>query len=129
MNPFEKNRLPHVVFGAGSAKQTGEKVKYLGAKKCLIVTDEGVIKAGLVDNVLKSLEESQVEYEIYDKVLPNPPDYVCMEVADVLRDSGCDCTIALGGGSSIDTAKAANLIAALPEKSTPCMTMVQQEAR
>lgn len=32
MNPFEKNRLPHVVFGAGSAKQTGEKVKYLGAK-------------------------------------------------------------------------------------------------
>ena len=116
MNPFEKNRLPHVVFGAGSAKQTGEKVKYLGATKCLIVTDEGVIKAGLVDDVLKSLEASQVEYEIYDKVLPNPPDYVCMEVADVLRDSGCDCTIALGGGSSIDTAKAANLIAALPEK-------------
>ena len=116
MNPFEKNRLPHVVFGAGSAKQTGEKAKYLGATKCLIVTDEGVIKAGLVDDVLKSLEASQVEYEIYDKVLPNPPDYVCMEVANVLRNSGCDCTIALGGGSSIDTAKAANLIAALPEK-------------
>ncbi len=116
MNPFEKYRLPHVVFGEGVSAQAGEKLKAMGGTKCMVVTDQGVIKAGLVDPILETLKEAGLEYVIFDQVLPNPPDYTCMAAADMLNNEKCDCTLAIGGGSSIDTAKAANLIANIPEK-------------
>lgn len=116
MRAFEKFRIPHVVFGYDTAKLTGEKVKYLGGTKCLVVTDQGVINAGIYEPIVKTLEEAGIEYVTYDKTLPNPPDYICMEAAEILKKENCDCTIAIGGGSSIDTAKAANLIANIEEE-------------
>lgn len=115
MRAFEKFRLPHVVFGEGTAAQAGEKLKALGGTKCLVVTDQGVINTGLVDPIVNSLKEAGIDVVMFDKVLPNPPDYTCMEAAELLNREGCDCTLAIGGGSSIDTAKAANLIANIPE--------------
>ncbi len=114
MNSFEKYRLPHVVFGLNTAAQAGEKLKAMGGTKCLVVTDSGVIRAGLVAPILESLDKAGLPYVIYDGVLPNPPDYTCLEAAEKLKSEHCDCTLAIGGGSSIDTAKAANLIADLP---------------
>ena len=71
---------------------------------------------GIVDPIVESLKNAGIEYVIYDSVQPNPPDYSCIEAAKILKKEGCDATLAIGGGSSIDTAKAANLIAELPEK-------------
>ena len=116
MNSFEKNRLPHMVFGEGTAKQAGAKFKAMGCSKCLVVTDKGVMEVGLVDPIVESLKKEGIDYVIYDKTLPNPPDYICIEVAKLLTDETCDCTLAIGGGSSIDTAKAANLIANIPDE-------------
>ena len=116
MNSFDKLRLPHVTFGEGTAKQAGAKIKAWGCKKCLVVTDKGVEEVGLVDPILETLKKEGIDYVIYDKTLPNPPDYICIEVAKILNEEKCDCTLAIGGGSSIDTAKAANLIANIPEE-------------
>lgn len=115
MNSFDKLRLPHVTFGEGTSRQVGAKIRAWGCKKCLIVTDKGVEDVGLVDPILETLKKEGIDYVIYDKTLPNPPDYICLEVAKILNDEKCDCTLAIGGGSSIDTAKAANLIANIPE--------------
>lgn len=95
---------------------TGEKVKALGCKKCLVVTDKGVEDAGLVAPILETLKAQNIEYVVFDKSLPNCPDYICMEAAALLNAEKCDCVLAIGGGSSIDTAKAASLIANIPEK-------------
>ena len=116
MNSFEKFKLPHVTFGEGTSKLAGEKFKAFGCKKCLVVTDKGVESVGIVDPIVESLKNAGIEYVIYDSVQPNPPDYSCIEAAKILKKEGCDATLAIGGGSSIDTAKAANLIAELPEK-------------
>lgn len=116
MESFEKFRLPHIAFGEGTSKQAGAKFKSMGCEKCLVVTDKGVRGVGIVDPIVKSLEDAGLEYVIFDDTLPEPPDYVCMQVAKLLNDEGCDCTLAIGGGSSIDTAKAANLIANIPEE-------------
>lgn len=116
MKPYEKFRVPHVAFGNGISKQTGERIKNMGCTKVLVVTDKGVINAGLVDPILDTLKENGLEYEIFDNVLPNPPDVNCIECADALTASKADCVLAIGGGSSIDTAKAATLISNLPEK-------------
>lgn len=116
MNAIDKFRLPHMTFGEGTSKQAGTKIKAWGCKKCLVVTDKGVEDVGLVDPILDSLKAEGINYVVFDKTLPNAPDYICMEAAELLNREECDCTLAIGGGSSIDTAKAASLIANIPEK-------------
>ncbi|MGG7142058.1 iron-containing alcohol dehydrogenase [Clostridium nigeriense] len=116
MKGYEKLKVPHVLFGIDTAKQTGLKAKSIGMSKCLVVTDKGIRDIGLVDPILETLKRESIEYIVYDKVLPNPPDYSCIEAGELLKSEQCDGIIAIGGGSSLDTAKVANLIANIPEK-------------
>lgn len=116
MRAYEKGKVPQVVFGEGTANQAGKRLKAMGILKCLVVTDKGVINIGIVDPILQTLKDEGIDYIVYDKVEPDPPDYSCIEAAEILKESKCDATLAIGGGSSIDTAKAANLIASIPEK-------------
>lgn len=116
MNSFDKPRIPHVTFGEGTSKQAGEKIAAWGCKKIFVITDKGVKAAGLVDPILASLQSAGLEYEVYDDTLPEPPDYICIEVGKRIQKGGFDCILAIGGGSSIDTAKTANLIANIPEE-------------
>lgn len=115
MRAYENLKIPQLVFGDGTSKQAGKRLKGLGVSKCLVVMDQGIARLGLADPILESLKAADVDYVIYDKVEPEPPDYSCMEAAALLKDAKCDGTLAIGGGSSIDTAKAANLIAGIPE--------------
>ena len=95
-----------MVFGAGALLQLPALVKEQGAQKVLLITDAGLVKAGLADRVLSTLK-GHVKTICFDGVEPNPTE-ACMEAAtDVLRTSSCDLVIGLGGGSAIDTAKAA----------------------
>ena len=100
-----------IMFGNGAVSHVGEEARKLGAEKALIVTDEGVIKAGLVQGVEESLGLQKVEVAIFDKVEAEPPARIVDECAQVARDKGHDIIIGIGGGSSLDVAKGASIVA------------------
>jgi alcohol dehydrogenase len=102
---------PPTLFGEGAVNQVGEKVKEFGCTKVMIVTDEGVNKAGLVAIVQKSLKESGIDSIVYDKVNPDPVDTVVNNGGEIARSEKVDGVIGLGGGSSMDAAKAIAIVA------------------
>jgi alcohol dehydrogenase len=86
-------------------------MELLGVKRALIVTDPGVMGAGLIKLVQGVFEGSGKEIgAIYDRTPPDSSAKVVNEVAQIFKEKGCDCFIAVGGGSSIDTTKGANMI-------------------
>ncbi|MEA4986485.1 MAG: iron-containing alcohol dehydrogenase [Anaerovorax sp.] len=95
-----------VHFGSGKTKETGKYAKVLGATNVMIVADKGVINAGLTEAVEASLESASIPYTYYNKIVPNPRDYNVTEGYYVAKDANVDVLVAVGGGSSIDTAKA-----------------------
>lgn len=72
--------LPTTIrFGVGVVKEAGACAKSLGATKVMLVADQGVIRAGLTRDVETSLRNADVPYIYYDKIVPNPRDYHCVE--------------------------------------------------
>jgi choline dehydrogenase len=90
-----------IVHGAGAIARVGELVSELGVTRPLLVTDKGVVAAGLADMTLAHLDNAVV----FNDVRPNPDIELVGDASAVYRESGCDGLVALGGGSSIDTAK------------------------
>jgi choline dehydrogenase len=91
-----------MVHGAGSISQLGEVVRGLGVQRPLLVTDRGVEAAGLVAKAMEHLGECVV----FSDVVPNPDIELVGRASATYRENGCDGLVALGGGSSMDTAKA-----------------------
>ncbi|MEJ8554222.1 iron-containing alcohol dehydrogenase [Tepidibacter sp. Z1-5] len=91
--------------GPGSVKKLGSIVNSYNLKKVLIVTDSVLLGLGLLDGLKKSLEESNVEYVIYDGVKPDPTFTIVEDGISMIKKQGCDGVIAFGGGSAIDAAK------------------------
>lgn len=110
MMQFEFGIPAHVTFGNGSSKKAGDILMNENINKVLCVYDKGVKDAGIVDEIIQSLEASEIEVVTYDKVLPNPPDTVVEEGAQFARDEKVEAIVAIGGGSSIDAAKAINIL-------------------
>jgi choline dehydrogenase len=90
-----------IVHGAGAIARLGDLVRELGVTRPLVVTDKGVVAAGLVDTALRQLEDAV----LFDDVYANPDIELVGRASGVYRDQGCDGLVAVGGGSSIDTAK------------------------
>lgn len=104
-------RLPPVVqVGPGTIENLGEEAARLG-KRALLVTDKNVRAAGQVDRAVASLEAAGVSYVIFDGVDHEPEDTFVDAGLKVYRESECDMTVAVGGGSPIDTAKAVAVMA------------------
>lgn len=83
----------------------------LGAKKALVITDQGVVKAGLLKHVKAAMEGSNCSLgAVYDKTPVDSSNKVVNEAAAIYRQKRCDCLVALGGGSCIDTAKGVNIV-------------------
>jgi len=80
----------------------------------LICTDRGVVAAGVLDPVLRSLKAADVEYAVFDEVQANPSVATAEKGLQLLREQGCGATMGVGGGSSMDTAKAIALWATNP---------------
>lgn len=118
MKAYEKNRIPHVVFGSGSAETVGKQFRKYGVSNVLIVTDKGIVKLGIADRVVKYMEAEGIHCDIYDEVLPDPEDIFCLEVRKMIRENGYDGVLGLGGGSSMDVAKVGCLIAGIDEEIT-----------
>ena len=91
-----------MVHGPGALARLGELQRELGIERPLLVTDKGVAAAGLVDRALEQLDGAV----LFDGVRPNPDIELVGEGSAAYRESGCDGLVALGGGSSIDAAKA-----------------------
>jgi len=83
----------------------------LGVKKALIVTDKGVQEAGIIKKIEKLLKKANIEINIFDKICPNPEDKIVMQGVDFFKQIFPDVILGVGGGSSIDSAKAIRAVA------------------
>jgi len=95
----------------GAIQELGREAAQLGVRRPLLVTDAGVKAAGLLDTALESLRRSDVEPVVFDKVRANPPVDLIDAGAAEYKTQGCDGLVAIGGGSSIDTAKGIGVVA------------------
>lgn len=102
---FEFVLPTRIVFGAGASKNLAQELSDLGKKNPLIVTDKGLINAGVVGKVLKGLTESGMNYNIFDEIEPNPRDLTVQRGYELAKSLQADSLVAIGGGSSMDTAK------------------------
>jgi choline dehydrogenase len=96
----------------GAIQELGGEASQLGMRRPLLVTDAGVKAAGLLDVALESLRRSDVEPVVFDKVRANPGVELVDAGAAEYRSQGCDGLVAIGGGSSMDTAKGIGVVAA-----------------
>src|SRR6185295_402937 len=94
-----------VVFGAGEAAKTGSEAAALGMRRALVMTDAGVVRAGLVEAITKSLEQANVESVLFDRVEGNPTEANIEEACAAYAAAKADGVVAIGGGSPIDAAK------------------------
>src|SRR3979490_964288 len=95
----------------GAIQELGSEASLLGIRRPLLVTDAGVKAAGLLDTALEALRGSDVEPVVFDKVRANPGVELGDAGAAEYRAQGCDGLVAIGGGSSMDTAKGIGIVA------------------
>src|SRR4030042_6837715 len=100
-----------ILSGLKSLSNLPYELTLLGVKRPLIVTDQGVVKAGLLKLVTEAFSESKIKPgAIFDETPPDSGSAVVNKVAKLFKDKKCDSFVAVGGGSVIDTAKCANMI-------------------
>lgn len=109
---FTTKPMTPVDFAPGIIEKVGEKVVAFDGSTVLIVTDEILVKLGMVDKVIDSLEDFGLDYVVFDKVLPDPPEHLVYEAVKVYEDNDCDTIVAIGGGSSMDVGKMTRLMLA-----------------
>lgn len=101
--------------GAGAIKEIPGEVKLRGFKKAFVCSDPDLIKFGVTKKVTALLEEAGISYELYSDIKPNPTIENVQSGVKAFKASGADFIIAIGGGSSMDTAKAVGIIITNPE--------------
>jgi alcohol dehydrogenase class IV len=103
--------VPDVIFGLGVLSEVGQAARRQGAVHVLVVSDQGVAKAGWTSEVLRHLAEAGVSAQLWDGLTPNPKDHEVADGCAAYLESGCDVLVAVGGGSCIDAAKAISVLA------------------
>ena len=93
------------VFGFGAVRRLAAEVRALGGARALVVTKQSMVERGDVAPAIRSLDEGRIPYVIYGGVLPDAPIGLIDEAVELLRSSGCDLVVGLGGGSAMDIAK------------------------
>lgn len=111
--PLLPYREPEILTGLDEIPL---KIKEAGLKKPLVVTDGGLKRAGLLQKLCDVLKSSGTPFAVYDKTVPNPTTQNVDDALEIYREEGCDCLIGLGGGSSLDCAKAVGARVARPSK-------------
>jgi len=103
-----------IKFGPGASADTGWELQRLGAKRVMLVSDAGVIAAGITDKVRERIEAEGIETVLFDDVHVEPTSDSLQAAADFAVDGDFDGFVGIGGGSSMDTAKVADLVATHP---------------
>lgn len=113
VNRFVLNETSY--HGAGAIKEIATEVKGRGFKKAFVCSDPDLIKFGVTKKVTDVLDNAEIDYEIYSEIKPNPTIENVQTGVKAFKNSGADCIIAIGGGSSMDTAKAIGIIIKNPD--------------
>ncbi|MCL5776309.1 iron-containing alcohol dehydrogenase [Limibaculum sp. FT325] len=120
MTPFTFQTTPRIVAGPGSAEQAGEILAGLGCRTVALVSDPGVIGAGLTDAARASLASHGLSLFIWSDVVADPPEAKVLAAVVACRAAGVDGVLSIGGGSPMDTAK---LVAVLLGRDQPLAGM------
>lgn len=112
-NRFVLNETSY--HGKGAIQEIATEVKGRGFKKCFVCSDPDLIKFNVTKKVTDVLDANSIDYEIYSKIKANPTVKNVKTGVETFKASGADCIIAIGGGSSMDTAKAIGIIIKNPE--------------
>ncbi|MCI8895283.1 MAG: iron-containing alcohol dehydrogenase [Lachnospiraceae bacterium] len=106
----------NIVFGRGAVEQLPDMIKGYGMQHVMVVYDAGVKAAGIAEQVMAQVEKAGVASTVFDGVIPNPTNEVVEEAAAIAKEKKIDGFVAVGGGSSIDLAKAINVLMTNPGK-------------
>lgn len=101
---------PRILMGPGAVAQVGPEAKRLGARNALIVSDPGVVRAGIVEKVWKSLKGAGVKGVLFDEVEPDPRYEIVDKCLESLAGQRVQCVIGVGGGSALDIAKVSSVM-------------------
>ena len=112
-NRFVLNETSY--HGKGAIHEIATEVKGRGFQKCFVCSDPDLLKFGVTKKVTDVLENAGIAYEIYSQIKANPTIENVQTGVEAFKKSGADCIVAIGGGSSMDTAKAIGIIIANPE--------------
>lgn len=112
-NRFVLNETSY--HGKGAIQEIATEVNGRGFKKAFVCSDPDLIKFGVTKKVTDVLDNANIAYEIYSEIKPNPTIENVKTGVEAFKNSGADCIIAIGGGSSMDTAKAIGIIIKNPE--------------
>ena len=113
VNRFILNEVSY--FGPGARKELPGVVERLGFKKALVVTDKGLMQFGVAKMVLDVMDEAGIAYDIFDDVKPNPTVTNVKSGIEACQKAEADFIVAIGGGSSMDTAKGIGIVVNNPE--------------
>lgn len=113
MSTLSRLNVPsQLVIGAGASETIGEEARRLKVRRALVLTDAGLAEAGLAETVCAHLSKAGTEAFVYDRVQPDPTDVNVEEGLGLLRANRCDGVVGVGGGSSMDAAKAVSVMSA-----------------
>ena len=116
MPQFTFETTPKIICEQGAAKRLGEIARGLGMSQVFLVTDIGLMKAGLIDGALTSLSEAGVKVTLFSDVLADPPEVSVQAAVKAAALVHADGVIGFGGGSSLDTAKLVALLVKTPQE-------------
>ena len=111
MHNFEFVLPTRIIFGSGEIIKLGKEVKKIGRRPLLVTGKKSMRKTGILDKVLENLKQVDTEPVLFEKIEPNPRAKTVDEAGALAREEGCDMIIGLGGGSSMDAAKAIAAVA------------------
>jgi len=101
---------PRIVMGPGSIKTIGIEVKARSAKRVLIVTDKGVVAAGLLKSIEESFKAAKINYAVFDKVEPDPRYEIVADCVEMAKKTRAQLLVGIGGGSPMDITKTAAIM-------------------
>lgn len=111
MKVFTFKAAPEITFGPGAIQQLGQKLKNYGVQKLLLVVDQGFAKNGPLEKITEVLKKEQINFAIFDQVAPEPRVETANKCGSLAKKEKFDFIIGVGGGSAMDTAKAAAILA------------------
>lgn len=114
MSNYTFNISTQIEFGKGAIKRIPDLVNSLNGKNIMVVTDKGVVNAGILEKITKELDNANINYDVFDEVEPDPSTDTIEKIYSIAKEEKSDVYIAIGGGSPIDVSKGASLLSSNP---------------